>query len=38
LQQLLQSRAEGFAQEGSLDLISDHMVKGYLQRIRQQLD
>jgi V8-like Glu-specific endopeptidase len=37
LQQRLQSRAEGFAQEGSLDLISDHMVKEYLQRIRQQL-
>lgn len=37
LQQRLQSRAKGFAQEGFLDLISDHMVKEYLQRIRQQL-
>lgn len=37
LQQRLQSPANSFAQEGALNLISDHMMEEYLQRIRQQL-
>jgi hypothetical protein len=37
LQQQLRTTASTRGQEGAFDLVSDHMLPGYLSRIRQQM-